>query len=191
MQGTYVDGGTTGLLATVFGLPKSMSEFGNNGLVNANLLSNTSEFFNTSMISINNAYRGDETLAMAKSIVLRHGSTYDDYCVRYIDINNITKANTMMQTVIASHPEVIRLTNQGFIDGYPNVTPFLDLEEIIDNGNVSFSDGIMEYNSHISCSYNEDDYDDLTVEVIRKAWETVQELLAGGIDPTSEDLLPF
>ena len=190
MQGTYVDGGGTGLLAMVFGLPKHDS---NNyqSLVGAPLLSTTSDFFNNSMNMINTAYRGDETLNIAKNIVLRHGSVYDIFSINLIDRNNITRANTMMQTVIASHPEIIRLSNRGFIDGYANINPSLDLHEIITDGDVIFSDDIMEFNTLISSDYSESDYDDLTKEVIRRTWDTVQELLADGIDPTSEDLLPF
>ena len=82
-----------------------------------------------------------------------------------------------------------------FIDIYGNVeikkeslTPN-GLLDYVNDGVVTIVDDIMSYTSFDSSAY--DEYTDIDKEAIVRCWETVNELLAEGLDPTSEDLLPF
>lgn len=192
MTGTVYDGGKLGMNAMLFG----MSNFHNpndlniiNEFTNNKVLVNTSDYFNNAVINLNQMYQSNEVVDLAKSIIMTQGSVLNQNVMTYITRDNITTANTLMQYIINSNPEVIRLDNLGVIDGYPTISRDYGLVDFIEDGNVVILNDEMSYTSFESSAY--DEITDIDKEAIIRCWETVNELLAEGLDPTSEDLLPF
>jgi hypothetical protein len=192
MTGIVYDGGKLGMDAMLFG----MSNFHNpndsiviNDFTNNKVLTNTSDYFNSSLINLNQIYQSDEVVNLAKTLIMRQGSALNQNVMTFIDRSNIVNANSMMQYIINSNPEIIRLDNLGIIDGYPSISRDADLINYINDGVVNIVNDEMSYISFESSAY--DDFTDLDKDAVIKCWETVNELLAEGLDPTSEDLLPF
>jgi hypothetical protein len=161
-----------------------ISDFTNN-----RVLSNTTDYFNNAVINLNQMYQSDEVINLAKSIIMTQGSVLNQNVMTFINRDNIINANNTMQYIINSNPEVIRLDNLGIIDGYPTISRDYDLIDYVNDGIVTIVDDMMSYTSFDSSAY--DEFTDIDKEAIVRCWETVNELLAEGLDPTSEDLLPF
>ena len=192
MTGVVYDGGKLGMDAMLFG----MSNFHNpndnlviSDFTNNRVLSNTTDYFNNAVINLNQMYQSDEVINLAKSIIMTQGSVLNQNVMTFINRDNIINANNTMQYGINSNPEVIRLDNLGIIDGYPTISRDYDLIDYVNDGIVTIVDDMMSYTSFDSSAY--DEFTDIDKEAIVRCWETVNELLAEGLDPTSEDLLPF
>lgn len=192
MTGKVYDGGKLGLDAMLFGV----SNFHNPNDINIisdftsnKVLSNTTDYFNNAVINLNQMYQSDEVVNLAKSIIMTQGSVLNQNIITYINRDNIINANTLMQYVINSNPDIIRLDNLGVIDGYPSISRDTELVHFIESGNVTMTENEFSYISYESSAY--DEITDMDKDAIIRCWETVNELLAEGLDPTSEDLLPF
>lgn len=192
MTGVVYDGGKLGMDAMLFG----MSNFHNpndnlviSDFTNNRVLSNTTDYFNNAVINLNQMYQSDEVINLAKSIIMTQGSVLNQNVMTFINRDNIINANNTMQYIINSNPEVIRLDNLGIIDGYPTISRDYDLIDYVNDGIVTIVDDMMSYTSFDSSAY--DEFTEIDKEAIVRCWETVNELLAEGLDPTSEDLLPF
>ncbi len=192
MTGVVYDGGKLGMDAMLFG----MSNFHNpndnlviSDFTNNRVLSNTTDYFNNAVINLNQMYQSDEVINLAKSIIMTQGSVLNQNVMTFINRDNIINANNTMQYIINSNPEVIRLDNLGIIDGYPTISRDYGLVDYVNDGVLTIVDDVMSYTSFDSSAY--DEFTDIDKEAIVRCWETVNELLAEGLDPTSEDLLPF
>ena len=192
MTGVVYDGGKLGMDAMLFG----MSNFHNpndnlviSDFTNNRVLSNTTDYFNNAVINLNQMYQSDEVINLAKSIIMTQGSVLNQNVMTFINRDNIINANNTMQYIINSNPEVIRLDNLGIIDGYPTISRDYDLIDYVNDGIVTIVDDMMSYTSFDSSAY--DEFTEIDKEAIVRCWETVNELIAEGLDPTSEDLLPF
>lgn len=192
MTGVVYDGGKLGMDAMLFG----MSNFHNpndnliiSDFTNNRVLSNTTDYFNNAVVNLNQMYQSDEVINLAKSIIMTQGSVLNQNVMTFITRDNIINANNTMQYIINSNPEVIRLDNLGIIDGYPTISRDYELIDYVNDGIVNIVDDVMSYTSFDSSAY--DEFTELDKEAIIRCWETVNELLAEGLDPTSEDLLPF
>lgn len=192
IRATVVDGGKTGLTAILFGVQNNNMNDMNvvNDIVGAPLLNNTSAFFNTSMVGLNNIYRSNETINMSKNILMHHGAVFNNQSMNIITMNNIHVANDRMRNIIASHPEVIRLDALGYIDGFSNTIPDTDLVHLVTDTELREEDGVGMYNTYSHSEYD-DMYDDLDRYIIKSSWDTVSDLLDRGLDPTSDELRPF
>lgn len=192
IRATVVDGGKTGLTAILFGVQNNNMNDMNvvNDIVGAPLLNNTSAFFNTSMVGLNNIYRSNETINMSKNILMHHGAVFNNQSMNIITMNNIHVANDRMRNIIASHPEIIRLDALGYIDGFSNTIPDTDLVHLVTDTELREEDGVGMYNTYSHSEYD-DIYDDLDRYIIKSSWDTVSDLLDRGLDPTSDELRPF
>lgn len=192
MTGIVYDGGKLGMDAMLFG----MSNFHNpndnliiSDFTNNRVLTNTTDYFNNAVINLNQMYQSDEVINLAKSIIMTQGSVLNQNVMTFITRDNIINANNTMQYIINSNPEVIRLDNLGIIDGYPNISRDYGLIDYVNDGVLTIIDDVMSYTSFDSSAY--DEFTEIDKEAIVRCWETVNELLAEGLDPTSVDLLPF
>lgn len=192
IRATVVDGGKTGLTAILFGVQNNNMNDMNvvNDIVGAPLLNNTSAFFNTSMVGLNNIYRSNETINMSKNILMHHGAVFNNQSMNIITMNNIHVANDRMRNIIASHPEIIKLDALGYIDGFSNTIPDTDLVHLVTDTELREEDGVGMYNTYSHSEYD-DMYDDLDRYIIKSSWDTVSDLLDRGLDPTSDELRPF
>ena len=183
------DGGLTSMSSMMFGM-SSMYNSNDAKLlsntINPSVLSSTSTFFNDSTNYINKLYQSEEVISQAKKVIQNHGSALNKYVITNIDYNNITTANDMMKTVIASNPNVMKLDRLGVLEGYTATPINLELVDYVNSGVCSITDVGFEYSTYSSSAF--DDYDDDDRYAIIRCWETVNELLAKGIDPTSSDL---
>lgn len=192
MTGMVYDGGKTGMNALLFGLPNLVN---NNDIqvvneyVNPNSIINTTDYFNQSINTLNTIYSSNEVINLGKQLIMNHGSLLNHNVMMMLDRTNITSANLMMQHVIMSHPDVIRLDKLGVINGFSNVSIDTDLVSLMNSGNVKHTDDYMEYNTYSSSAY--DEYTDDDKSAIVRCWEVVNDLLAEGLDPTSEELDSF
>lgn len=192
MTGIVYDGGKLGMDAMLFGVSNFHNPNDNiviSDFTNNRVLTNTTDYFNSAVVNLNQLYQSDEVINLAKSIIMTQGSVLNQNVMTYITKDNIINANTMMQYIINSNPDIIRLDNLGVIDGYANISRDYDLLDYVNDGVVNISNDIMSYTSFDSSAY--DEFTDIDKDAILRCWETVNELIAEGLDPTSEDLLPF
>lgn len=192
MTGVVYDGGKLGMDAMLFGVSNFHNPNDNlviSDFTNNRVLSNTTDYFNNAVINLNQMYQSDEVINLAKSIIMTQGSVLNQNVMTFITRDNIINANTTMQYIINSNPDIIRLDNLGVIDGYPTISRDYGLVDYVTDSVVNIVGDEMSYTSFESSAY--DEYTDLDREAIIRCWETVNELLAEGLDPTSEDLLPF
>lgn len=192
MKAMVYDGGKTGMNALLFGMTNLVN---NNDInivneyVNQKALMNTTEYYNKSIDTLNNIYTSNDVINLSKNLIMNHGSLLNHNVMMMLDRNNIKSANLMMQHVIMSHPDVIRLDRLGVINGFANSTVDTDLINLMTSGDVKHTDEYMEYTTYNSSAY--DDYSDDDKTAIRRCWDIVNDLLVEGLDPTSEELNAF
>lgn len=183
-----IDGGKTGMMASLFGF----RDHSNDMNIVRDLVGTPFDSVQTnlreSIIQLNTAYMGSETINMGKMITMQHGSVFDPFAMTIINRDNILNSNLRMKEIISSHPEVMKLDRLGFIDGFANVTPDLDLHKWIDDGELNM-DGQISYTTYDNAVY--DSYDELDKHVIRETWHNIQDMIAEGVDPTSDELRYF
>ena len=184
-----IDGGKTGVMATLFGLRDHSNDMNIVSDIVGAPFASIQENLSNSIAQLNQAYMGSETLNMARLITMHHGSTYNPYAMSIVTKDNILDMNLRMREIVLSHPDVMKLDSLGFIDGFSDVSPDLELQNWVYDGVLRLDDGPMTY-STFSGSYD-DMYDDLDKTIITETWHNIQNMLAEGIDPTSKDLSYF
>lgn len=184
-----IDGGKTGVMASLFGLRDHSNDMNIVRDIVGNPFQSIQENLGSSIALLNQAYMGSETINMARMINMHHGSTYNPYAMTIINKDNILDMNTRMREIVISHPEVSRLSDLGFIDGFTDVRPDLELRNWVNDGVLQLDSGLMQYHTY-SGAYD-DMYDELDKTIITETWHNIQNMLAEGIDPTSKDLSYF
>lgn len=186
-----VDGGKTGMVATMFGMPDTSRDYELiHNLVAPEKLYNVTQSFHNSMSMLNDAYRGEETMRVARQVIAHHGSLFNPNVLTYLNSNNITKPNQMMRNIIYSHPEVYRLDSLGVIQGFDDAIADIDLHHYVNEGVIQSKGDLGVYNEYYDTEYSEI-YTEDDRDIIRHAWSLVDNLLENSIDPTDEELRPF
>lgn len=189
MQATVLDGGKTGIMAALFGFRDHSNDINVVRDIVGSPFDSVKDSLNLSLQQLNNAYMGSETINMGRMIAMRHDSIYDPMGMNIVTKNNIQNSNNRMKEIILSHPEVARLSNSGFIDGYAGITPDLELSSWVNDGVVDLDNGLMSYTTYNGIY--DDVFDEIDKHIITETWRNVQDMLAEGIDPTSKELSYF
>lgn len=190
MEATYIAGGRTAVEAVLYGGSNALPNNAVLDTIGSRAFVNTSDFFNNSITNFTNIYNSDAVLSVARDVVSTFGAVFDSNAMYYITENNIRNANNMMKHVIMSHPEMIRLNNLGFIDGYGTVTGDVGLSDYVNSGDVVFSEDSLNYTTFDDLYY-EDVYDAENVNIIKNTWDSLSRMLSKRIDPTTDDLRGF
>ena len=188
---TVSDGGKTGMVATMFGMPDTSGDYALlQNVISPEKLNNVSESYHTSMQMLNQAYNSEETMRVAKNVLAFHGSLFNPNVLSYMNVNTITKPNSIMSNIIYSHPEVMRLDALGVINGFAEAKPDIDLHKFIYEGDVMTKGDMGLYTEYYDTEYSEI-YSEQVKDIIKHAWNLVSSLLDSKLDPTDKELRPF
>lgn len=190
IQARVIDGGKTGVLATLFGARDTSNDMSIISDIIGTPIEAVRDSLQISLSQLNEAYNGSETINMGRLILANHTAVFDQSAMTIIGMHNIDRVNNRMKEIIMSNPELMRLDGLGVIDGYANVDRDPDLHRWIDSGSLVLNSGQMQYTTFSGGDYDEL-YDELDKHIITETWHNIQDMLAEGIDPTSEDLSYF
>jgi hypothetical protein len=189
-----IKGGMSTMNDMLYGAP-------NQGLINyfaqniqnaSNVMQNMGQQFIDRTMEIFNNFNSDEAINRAKSLSFQANIIMDQNAIMAVYENNYGNMTYRMQQQIMSHPVVFNLWQDGRCYGFSDtiIDPTLGYDKVEETTNhIQYMDGLATEDD--TCVFTtSDDSEDLHIldkVAIYETYNTVNNLIAQGIDPTTLD----